>query len=192
MMRAAMTFLAELSSNFSASHTSSNAADMALIWCGSKTLSRKRIPSGKNGTIEPIYRHPFFVVAQRLTAFRGCSSDFCGTFAMGLRLGGTRAGPPDLLQRNGKSGKRAIMSKEREYRAYAAACVDLANKATNDDDRKHLLAMTEAWLGLADRVQRGVLEPTRICYIPRFGQSSAHIVISAGADAGFLPFPVER
>ena len=44
---------------FSASHTSSNAADMALIWCGSKTLSRKRIPSGKNATIEPVYRHPF-------------------------------------------------------------------------------------------------------------------------------------
>ena len=32
------------------------------------------------------------------------------------------------------------MSKEYEYRAYAGACVDLANKATNDDDRKHLLA----------------------------------------------------
>jgi hypothetical protein len=56
-------------------------------------------------------------------------------------------------------GDASIMNKEREYRAYAAACVDLANKATNDNDRKHLLAMTEAWLGLADRVQRGVLEP---------------------------------
>ena len=32
------------------------------------------------------------------------------------------------------------MSKEYEYRAYAGACVDLANKATNDNDRKHLLA----------------------------------------------------
>ncbi len=84
------------------------------------------------------------------------------------------------------------MGKEREYRAYAAACVDLANKATNDNDRKHLLAMTEAWLGLADRVQRGVLEPDADLLLPRFGQSSAHIVISAGADIGFLPFPVER
>ena len=36
------------------------------------------------------------------------------------------------------------MSKEREYRAYAAACVDLANKATNDEGKKHLLAMAEA------------------------------------------------
>ena len=51
------------------------------------------------------------------------------------------------------------MTKEREYRAYAAACVVLANKATNDYDRKHLLAMTEAWLGLADRVQRLGDEP---------------------------------
>src|SRR4029077_6936107 len=52
------------------------------------------------------------------------------------------------------------MSKEREYRAYAGACVDLANKATNDEDKKHLLAMAEAWLGLGDRVQGGVPQPT--------------------------------
>ena len=41
------------------------------------------------------------------------------------------------------------MTKEREYRAYAGACVDLANKATNDEDKKHLLAMAEAWLGFS-------------------------------------------
>ena len=51
------------------------------------------------------------------------------------------------------------MTKEREYRAYAGTCVDLANKATNDKDKKHLLAMAEAWLGLVDRVQRRVPEP---------------------------------
>jgi hypothetical protein len=51
------------------------------------------------------------------------------------------------------------MTKEHEYRAYAGTCVDLANKATNDEDKKHLLAMAEAWLGLADRVQRSVPEP---------------------------------
>jgi hypothetical protein len=50
------------------------------------------------------------------------------------------------------------MTKEREYRAYAGACVDLANKATNDEDKKHLLAMAEAWLGLVHRVQRPVPE----------------------------------
>jgi hypothetical protein len=53
------------------------------------------------------------------------------------------------------------MTKEREYRAYAGTCVDLANKATNDEDKKHLLAMAEAWLGLADRVQRPLPELLR-------------------------------
>jgi hypothetical protein len=56
-------------------------------------------------------------------------------------------------------GDSSVMSKEREYRAYAGACVDLANKATNDEDKKHLLAMAEVWLGSADRVQRSVPEP---------------------------------
>ena len=51
------------------------------------------------------------------------------------------------------------MTKEREYRAYAGTCVDLANTATNDEDKKHLLAMAEVWLGSADRVQRPVPEP---------------------------------
>jgi hypothetical protein len=51
------------------------------------------------------------------------------------------------------------MTKELEYRAYAGTCVDLANKATNDEDKRHLLAMTEAWLGLADRIQRPLPEP---------------------------------
>jgi hypothetical protein len=51
------------------------------------------------------------------------------------------------------------MTKEREYRAYAGTCVDLANKASNDEDKKNLLAMAEAWLGLADRAQRPVAEP---------------------------------
>ncbi len=46
------------------------------------------------------------------------------------------------------------MTKQREYRAHAAACVELANKATDEEDKKRLLAMAEAWLGLADRVQR--------------------------------------
>lgn len=63
------------------------------------------------------------------------------------------------VYRDRKSGTVRIMTKEREYRAYAGTCVDLANKAANDEDKKHLLAIAEAWLGLADRVQRPVLEP---------------------------------
>jgi hypothetical protein len=56
-------------------------------------------------------------------------------------------------------GDVSIMTKEREYRAYAGTCVDLAKKATSDKDKKHLLAIAEAWLRLADRVQRPVPEP---------------------------------
>ena len=51
------------------------------------------------------------------------------------------------------------MSKERENRAYAGTCVDLAKKATNDEDKKHLLVIAEARPGLADRVQRPLPEP---------------------------------
>ena len=58
------------------------------------------------------------------------------------------------------------MSKEREYRAYAGACVDLANKAANDEDKKHLLAMAEAWLDLIDRVQRPGDEPNALSLDP--------------------------
>ena len=68
------------------------------------------------------------------------------------------------------------MSKECEYRAYAGACVDLANKATNDDDRKHLLAMAEAWLGLIDRAQRPVDEADARSWHPalraKFGRAT--------------------
>ena len=42
-------------------------------------------------------------------------------------------------------GDSSVMSKEREYRTCAGACVDLANKANNEEDKKHLLAMAEAW-----------------------------------------------
>jgi hypothetical protein len=60
------------------------------------------------------------------------------------------------------------MTKEREYRAYAGACVDLANKATKDEDKKQLLAIAEAWLRLADRVQWSVPEPDATSWHPAF------------------------
>jgi hypothetical protein len=63
------------------------------------------------------------------------------------------------------------MTKEREYHAYAGTCVDLAKKATNDEDKKHLLAMAErgsAWLiVLSDQFPN----PTLGRCIPRFGQN---------------------
>ena len=66
---------------------------------------------------------------------------------------------PGLSRCKKKSGTIRIMTKEREYRAYAGTCVDLATKAPSDKEKKHLLAMAEAWLGLADRVRRSVPEP---------------------------------
>jgi hypothetical protein len=76
------------------------------------------------------------------------------------------------------------MSKEYEYRAYAGACVDLANKAANDDDRKHLLAMAEAWLGLADRVQHPVQEPDASAWHPALPFAAGSAVSSLDAPAG--------
>jgi len=46
------------------------------------------------------------------------------------------------------------MSKEDEYRRYAAALLDLAKRASNDHDKKRLLAISEAWLNLADKLSR--------------------------------------
>ena len=63
------------------------------------------------------------------------------------------------------------MTKEPEYRAYAGACVDLANKATNDADKKHLLAMAEAWLGLLIVFSGRFPKATFAWCIRRFEQS---------------------
>jgi hypothetical protein len=145
--------------NFDASYTSSSAADMAFISCGSNTLSRKPMPSPKNGMIVPICGYRFSFVPEMQTPFLGCSSyGFLWNFRDGFAWRRNARGRPRLIPMQWEVGDGA-MSKEREYRACAGACVDLANKALNDDDRKHLLAMAEAWLGLADRVQRGVVEP---------------------------------
>src|SRR5262249_18447690 len=46
------------------------------------------------------------------------------------------------------------MSKEDEYRRYAAALLDLAKRASNDHDKKRLLVISEAWLNLADKLSR--------------------------------------
>jgi hypothetical protein len=46
------------------------------------------------------------------------------------------------------------MSKEDAYRNFAAKMLDLALRASTPADKERLLAMAEAWLGLADRVRR--------------------------------------
>jgi hypothetical protein len=68
------------------------------------------------------------------------------------------------------------MSKRREYRAYAGACVDLANRAPNETDKKHLLAMAEAWLDLADRVQHAIQKPDPSSLHPELRKKLRHMI----------------
>jgi hypothetical protein len=46
------------------------------------------------------------------------------------------------------------MSKEAEYRKHAAALLDLAKRASTRHDRNRLVAISEAWLSLADKLAR--------------------------------------
>jgi hypothetical protein len=46
------------------------------------------------------------------------------------------------------------MSKEVEYRKHAASLLDLAKRSTNSHDKNRLLAISEAWLKLADKLSR--------------------------------------
>jgi hypothetical protein len=46
------------------------------------------------------------------------------------------------------------MGKEHEYRNHAASLLDLATRAANNDDKGRLLAISEAWLNLADKLSR--------------------------------------
>ena len=50
------------------------------------------------------------------------------------------------------------MSKQDEYRQFAADALDMAGKAAAIDSKTRLLNMADAWLNLADRADR---EPKR-------------------------------
>jgi len=52
------------------------------------------------------------------------------------------------------------MSKEDDYRAFAARCLDLAKRSHKTAEKSHLLAMAEAWLNLADKIARLVKRPS--------------------------------
>ena len=71
-----------------------------------------------------------------------------------MSFGGTRARFPLYRDAIGSRGRQHHDEGTRVSRLRR-----LAKKATSDKDKKHLLAMAEAWLGLADRVQRPVPEP---------------------------------
>ena len=60
-----------------------------------------------------------------------------------------------LLQCTGSRSNWANrVSKQEEYRGFAAACLDLASRATELPNKASLLAMAEAWLNLAERISR--------------------------------------
>jgi Tfp pilus assembly protein PilX len=43
------------------------------------------------------------------------------------------------------------MSKDAEYRSFAASCLEIANKTSDTASKARLLATAEAWLDLAER-----------------------------------------
>ena len=51
------------------------------------------------------------------------------------------------------------VSRENDYRMFAARTVELAGRTSNVKDKSHLLAMAEAWLNLADKIARLVKRP---------------------------------
>ena len=53
------------------------------------------------------------------------------------------------------------LSKEDEYRRHAAEMMELPSRASSTRDKVRLLAMTKAWLDLADRAQRVASQHTR-------------------------------
>jgi hypothetical protein len=46
------------------------------------------------------------------------------------------------------------MSKEAEYRAFAASCIQTAHTTRDTLDKARLVAMAEAWVKLAERADR--------------------------------------
>lgn len=46
------------------------------------------------------------------------------------------------------------MSKEAEYRAFAASCIQIARNTRDTDDKARLVAMAEPWVKLAERADR--------------------------------------
>jgi hypothetical protein len=48
----------------------------------------------------------------------------------------------------------AVMSKADQYREYAAACVRLARRTKDDNEKALLLQMAESWRRLADRAKQ--------------------------------------
>jgi hypothetical protein len=66
------------------------------------------------------------------------------------------------MMRDGAEAENAEnnpVTREDDYRRFAAQTLDLACRTSNLKDKRHLLAMTEAWLNLADKIARLVKRP---------------------------------
>jgi hypothetical protein len=53
------------------------------------------------------------------------------------------------------------MSKDEEYRELAASCLQLAKASRRLDRKARLLAMSDAWLNLAERTSRSAMNHAR-------------------------------
>jgi hypothetical protein len=51
------------------------------------------------------------------------------------------------------------VSKEEDYRDFAAHCLDLAKRSIETGDKSRLLMMADAWLNLADKIARLLKRP---------------------------------
>jgi hypothetical protein len=58
-----------------------------------------------------------------------------------------------------ENAEKNPVTREDDYRRFAAQTLDLAGRTSDLKDKSHLLAMTEAWLNLADKVARLVKRP---------------------------------
>jgi hypothetical protein len=58
------------------------------------------------------------------------------------------------------------MTKEAEYRNFAAICLDLAKSSSTESDKAHLVAMAEAWHELAEQADNTTLPEGQV-FLPR-------------------------
>jgi hypothetical protein len=58
-----------------------------------------------------------------------------------------------------ENAEKNPVTREDDYRRFAAQTMELASRTSDLKDKRHLLAMTEAWLNLADRIARLVKQP---------------------------------
>ena len=64
------------------------------------------------------------------------------------------------------------MSKEAEYRAFAASCIQIAHNTPDTADKARLVAMAEAWVKIAERADRvakrllpGIADPALVAKV---------------------------